>query len=158
MESILSIFEQMGCIVHSSADKIYFSAGRPLKAVSPVRTMVYPGFPTDAQAVVMAVLCRAKGTSVFVENIFENRFKHTGELCRMGADILVEGKTAVVKGVDRLYGAKICASDLRGGAGLVSAALSAEGTSEISNIHYIDRGYEEIETILSSAGADIIRV
>ncbi len=158
MESILSVFEQMGCIVHSSADKIYFSAGRPLKAVSPVRTMVYPGFPTDAQAVVMAVLCKAKGTSVFVENIFENRFKHTGELCRMGADILVEGKTAVVKGVDRLYGAKICASDLRGGAGLVSAALSAEGKSEISNIHYIDRGYEEIETILSSAGADIIRV
>ncbi len=158
MESVISIFEQMGCIIHSSEDKIYFSAGYPLKAVSPIRTMVYPGFPTDAQAVVMAALCKARGTSVFVENIFENRFKHVGELCRMGADILAEGKTAIVRGVDRIYGAKVCASDLRGGAGLVTAALSAEGTSEISNIRYIDRGYEEMENVLSSVGADMIRV
>ncbi len=158
MESILPVFEQMGCIVHASADRIYFSADRPLRAVAPIRTMVYPGFPTDAQAVVMAALCRAKGTSVFVENIFENRFKHVGELCRMGADILVEGKVAVIEGVKRLYGAKTCAADLRGGAGLITAALSAEGTSEISDIHYIDRGYEEIEKELSSAGADIIRI
>ena len=157
MESILPVFEQMGCIVHAGTDKIYFSAKRPLRAVTPIRTMVYPGFPTDAQAVVMAALCRAKGTSVFVENIFENRFKHVGELQRMGADILVEGKVAVIEGVERLYGAKTCAADLRGGAGLVTAALSAEGTSEISNIHYIDRGYEEIENVLSSVGADIVR-
>ena len=157
MESILTVFEQMGCIVHSGADKIYFSANRPLRAVTPIRTMVYPGFPTDAQAFVMAALCRAKGTSVFVENIFENRFKHVGELQRMGADILVEGKVAVIEGVNRLYGAKTCAADLRGGAGLVAAALSAEGISEISGIHFIDRGYEEIERVLSSAGADIHR-
>ncbi len=158
IEIILAVFEQMGCIVHTGHDKIYFSANRPLKAVAPIRTMVYPGFPTDAQAVVMAPLCRAKGTSVFVENIFENRFKHVGELCRMGADILVEGKVAVIEGVNRLYGAKTCAADLRGGAGLVAAALSAEGVSEISDIHYIDRGYEEIEKALSSLGADIIRI
>ena len=158
IEMILAVFEQMGCIVHTGCDKIYFSANRPLKAVAPIRTMVYPGFPTDAQAVVMAPLCRAKGTSVFVENIFENRYKHVGELCRMGADILVEGKVAVIEGVKHLYGAKTCAADLRGGAGLVAAALSAEGVSEISDIHYIDRGYEEIEKTLSSVGADIIRI
>lgn len=157
MESILPIFEQMGCIVHVYNDKIYFSANRPLRAIAPIRTMVYPGFPTDAQAFVMAVLCKAKGTSVFVENIFENRYKHVGGLQRMGADILVEGKVAVIEGVSRLYGAKVDAPDLRGGAGLVAAALSAEGRSEISNIHYIDRGYEEIEKALSSIGADISR-
>lgn len=158
MESVLPIFEQMGCIVHTCGDRIFFSAHRPLRAIAPIRTMVYPGFPTDAQAVVMAALCRAKGTSVFVENIFENRYKHVAGLRRMGADILVEGKVAVIEGVNRLYGAKVEAPDLRGGAGLVAAALSAEGRSEISNIQYIDRGYEEIEKALSSIGADISRV
>ena len=158
MESILPVFEQMGCIIHTAGDKIYFSANRPLKAVAPIRTMVYPGFPTDSQAFVMAALCKAKGTSVFVENIFENRYKHVGGLQRMGADILVEGKVAVIEGVRRLYGAKTAAPDLRGGAGLITAALSAEGTSEISNIHYIDRGYEEIEKILNSVGAEVTRV
>lgn len=157
MESVLPVFEQMGCIVQTAGEKIYFSAVCPLKAVAPIRTMVYPGFPTDAQAVIMAALCHAKGTSVFVENIFENRYKHVDGLRRMGADILVEGKVAVIEGVSRLYGAKTDAPDLRGGAGLVVAALSAEGTSEISNIHYIDRGYEEIEKALSSIGADIAR-
>ncbi|MCM1328478.1 MAG: UDP-N-acetylglucosamine 1-carboxyvinyltransferase [Ruminococcus sp.] len=158
MESILPIFEQMGCIVHAFGDKIYFAANRPLRAIAPIRTMVYPGFPTDAQAFVMAALCRAKGTSVFVENIFENRYKHVDGLRRMGADVLVEGKVAVIEGVNRLYGAKVEAPDLRGGAGLVTAALSAEGRSEISNIHYIDRGYEEIENVLAAVGADISRV
>lgn len=158
MESILPVFEQMGCIIHTSGDKIYFSANRPLKAVAPIRTMVYPGFPTDAQAFVMAALCKAKGASVFVENIFENRYKHAGGLQRMGADILVEGKVAVIEGVRRLYGAKTDAPDLRGGAGLIAAALSAEGTSEISNIHYVDRGYEEIEKVLNSVGAEVVRV
>ncbi|MCX4257170.1 MAG: UDP-N-acetylglucosamine 1-carboxyvinyltransferase [Oscillospiraceae bacterium] len=158
VESILPVFEQMGCSVYTLDDKIYFSANRPLKAVNPIRTMVYPGFPTDAQAPVMASLCRAKGTSVFVENIFESRYKHVAGLTRMGADILVEGKVAVIEGVNRLYGVKTEAPDLRGGAGLVTAALAAEGTSEISNIHYIDRGYEDIESVLSSLGADIKRV
>lgn len=158
LDSIIPVFEQMGCVIHTFDDKIYFSANRSLHAVAPIRTMVYPGFPTDAQAVVMAALCKAKGTSVFVENIFENRYKHVGGLTRMGADILVEGKVAVIEGVNRLYGVKTEAHDLRGGAGLVAAALAAEGTSEISNIHYIDRGYEGIEKVLSSVGADISRI
>lgn len=158
MESILPVFEQMGCIVHALDDKIFFSAKHPLHAVAPIRTMVYPGFPTDAQAFVMAALCRAKGTSVFVENIFENRYKHVGGLTRMGADILVEGKVAVIEGVQRLYGVKTEAPDLRGGAGLVTAALAAEGISEISAVHHIDRGYEDIEKVLTSVGADIKRI
>jgi len=158
LESVLSVFEQMGCYVHAAEDKIYFGANRPLRAAAPIRTMVYPGFPTDAQAVVMAALCKAKGTTVFVENIFENRYKHVAALTRMGADITVEGKVAVIEGVNRLYGVKTDAPDLRGGAGLVAAALAAEGTSEIGNIRYIDRGYESIETALSAAGADIKRV
>ncbi|MBQ2822965.1 MAG: UDP-N-acetylglucosamine 1-carboxyvinyltransferase [Oscillospiraceae bacterium] len=155
---VSSVFEQMGCSVYTCADRIYLSSQKPLKAADIVRTMVYPGFPTDCQAFVMAALCKAEGTSVFVENIFENRYHHAAELKRMGADIRVEGKVAVVRGVKRLYGAKTAASDLRGGAGLVTAALSAEGTSEISNIHFIDRGYEDIETVLTSVGADIKRV
>ncbi len=158
LDSVLSVFEQMGCSVHSASDRIHFSANRPLRAVAPIRTMVYPGFPTDAQAVVMAALCKAKGTSVFVENIFENRYKHVAGLTRMGADIIVEGKVAVIEGVNRLYGVKTEASDLRGGAGLVTAALAAEGVSEIANIQFIDRGYEEIESALRSVGADIKRV
>ncbi len=158
MESILPVFEQMGCVIHTLDDKIFFSAKQPLKAVAPIRTMVYPGFPTDAQAFVMAALCKAKGTSVFVENIFENRFKHAAGLTRMGADILLEGKVAVIEGVNRLYGVKTEAPDLRGGAGLVTAALSAEGTAEISGVHHIDRGYEDIEKVLASIGADIRRI
>ena len=153
-----AILEQMGCTVHSCTDRICLSAARPLKAAEIVRTMVYPGFPTDCQAFIMAVMCKSEGTSVFVENIFENRFHHAAELKRMGADIRVEGKVAVVKGVNRLYGAKVTSSDLRGGAGLVTAALSAEGTSEISGINYIDRGYEAIEKVISSLGGDITRI
>lgn len=158
MESILPVFEQMGCIIHTLEDRIFFSAKHPLRATAPIRTMVYPGFPTDAQAFIMAALCRARGTSVFVENIFENRYKHVGGLTRMGADILVEGKVAVIEGVTRLYGVKTEAPDLRGGAGLVTAALAAEGTSEISAVNHIDRGYEEIEKVLTSIGADIKRM
>ena len=158
MESILPVFEQMGCVVHTLEDKIFFSAKHPLHAVAPIRTMVYPGFPTDAQAFVMAVLCKAKGTSVFVENIFENRYKHVAGLTRMGADILIEGKAAVIEGVNRLYGVKTEAPDLRGGAGLVTAALAAEGTSEISALYHIDRGYEGNEKVRTSIGADIKRM
>lgn len=120
--------------------------------------MVYPGFPTDCQAFVMAASCIADGTTVFVENIFENRYRHAEELRRMGANIRAEGKVAVVEGVRQLYGAKVAAPDLRGGAGLVAAALSAEGTTEISGLRYIDRGYEDIECVLSGVGADIKRV
>ena len=100
----------------------------------------------------------AEGTSVFVETIFENRYRHIPELIRLGASIKVEGRVAVVQGVERLSGAKLCAGELRGGAALVTAALAAEGTSEITGVGYIDRGYESIEKALRSVGADISRV
>ena len=129
-----------------------------LGAVLPVFTMPYPGFPTDAQAPLLAAACFAEGTSVFVENIFENRYRHTAELIRMGASIKTEGKVAVVEGVPRLYGASVEATDLRGAAALVIAALGAEGQSEISGVRYLERGYERLEQTLSDLGAEIRKV
>ncbi|MBO5299872.1 MAG: UDP-N-acetylglucosamine 1-carboxyvinyltransferase, partial [Clostridia bacterium] len=105
----------------------------------------------------MALMTKAKGSSVFTETIFENRFKHVGELHRMGAKITTDGRVAVVEGVKKLYGARVESTDLRGGAALVVAALSAEGTSVIENISHIERGYENIEKALSSLGAKITR-
>ncbi|MGN0624038.1 MAG: UDP-N-acetylglucosamine 1-carboxyvinyltransferase [Oscillospiraceae bacterium] len=156
--SVIPVFEQMGCTVYPYDDRIYLCAKKPLKAVKTIRTMPYPGFPTDAQAIVMAALTKAQGTSVIVENIFENRYRHVDELVRMGADIKAEGKVAVVEGVKRLYGANVRATDLRGGAALVVAALAAEGETVLTNVRLIDRGYEEIEKQLSGVGADIRRV
>ncbi len=158
IDSITPVMEQMGCFISSYGNNIYIKGTNKLKSVDTIRTMVYPGFPTDIQAVVMALLCKSNGTTVFVENIFENRYKHVGALQRMGADIRVEGKVSIVEGVRKLYGARVDATDLRGGAALVTAALSADGTTEISDIHYIDRGYEDIELVLSSVGADIRRM
>ena len=120
--------------------------------------MPYPGFPTDAQAPLMAAACVCEGTSVFVENIFENRFKHVGELSRLGADINVQGKVAVVNGVKTLYGAPVEAQDLRGAASLITAALAAEGTTEIGGIEYLERGYEDFEVALGSLGADVRKI
>ncbi len=158
LDSVISVFEQLGCNVSTTESSVYFSSEYPLNSVDMIRTMVYPGFPTDCQAFVMSAVCKAKGTTVFVENIFENRYRHAEELRRMGANIRAEGRVAVVEGVKKLYGAKVTAPDLRGGAGLVAAALSAEGITEISQIGYIDRGYEDIEKVLQSVGADIQRV
>lgn len=152
IDAVLPVFEQMGCGVYAYDDRIYLNSRKSLKAVKTIRTMPYPGFPTDAQAIIMAVLTKAQGTSVIVENIFENRYRHVDELARMGADIKVEGKVAVIEGVKRLYGANVVATDLRGGAALVLAALAAEGETVISNIKLIDRGYEEIEKQLTSVG------
>lgn len=158
IDSVIPVFEQMGCTVYPYDNKIYLASKKPLKAVKTIRTMPYPGFPTDAQAVVMAVLTKAQGTSVIVENIFENRYRHVDELARMGADIKAEGKVAVVEGVKRLYGANVRATDLRGGAALVLAALAAEGKTMLTNVKLIDRGYEEIENQLASIGGKIYRV
>ncbi len=160
MYSCMSVFSEMGCGVYPYDDKIFMSAcnRKPISAVRTVRTMPYPGFPTDCQPIVMAVLSKSTGTSVIVENIFENRFMAAPELRRMGANIKAEGKVAVIEGVKKLYGAKVRAYDLRAGAALVVAALGAEGQSEISNVHYIDRGYESIETALKSIGADVRRI
>ena len=157
IDSILPLYEQMGCGVYTYDDRIYLNGRCTLKAVRTIRTMPYPGFPTDAQAIIMAVLTKAQGTSVIVENIFENRYRHVDELARMGCNIKVEGKVAVIEGVKRLFGANVVATDLRGGAALVVAALAAEGETVVSNIKLIDRGYEEIEKQITSIGGKIIR-
>lgn len=158
LEAVIPVFEQMGCNVSVFGSNIYIYRKGRLRAADTIRTMVYPGFPTDVQAIVMAPLCTAMGTTVFVENIFENRYRHADALCRMGADIRAEGKVAVVTGVERLYGTVTEAPDLRGGAAIVCAALGAEGVTEISGVSLIDRGYENIEGVLSSAGAKISRI
>ena len=157
IDAVLPVFEQMGCGVFVYDDNIYLNGKKALKAVKTIRTMPYPGFPTDAQAIIMAVLTKAQGTSVIVENIFENRYRHVDELVRMGADIKVEGKVAVVEGVKRLFGTNVIATDLRGGAALIIAALAADGETVISNVKLVDRGYEDIEKQLGSVGARICR-
>ncbi len=156
--SVIPLFEQMGCEIEGGKGSLRIKmSGRP-RAVRDIRTMPYPGFPTDAQAPFMAALCLARGTSVMVENIFENRFKHVPELQRMGAKIKVEGRVAIIDGTQQLYGARVMSPDLRGGAALVVAGLSAAGTTVIEQINHIDRGYENIELGFSSLGATIKRV
>lgn len=158
LEPFISLLDQTGCSIYTLGEGIYIRSGMRLKAIeSCIRTMPHPGFPTDAQALIMAALTKSAGTSVFEENIFDCRYRHADALIKMGADIKILGKTAVVKGVERLYGAKVEATDLRGGAAMVIAGLMAEGTTEISKICYIDRGYENIEVCLRKLGADITR-
>jgi UDP-N-acetylglucosamine 1-carboxyvinyltransferase len=123
-----------------------------------IKTLPFPGFPTDMQPQFMALSCVAKGTSVITETVFEKRFVHTGDLIRMGADIKVEGHSAIIKGVKKLSAAPVMASDLRGGAALILAGLVAEGTTELSRIYHLDRGYVKLEEKLNSLGADIKRV
>ncbi len=159
INSAVPIFEESGCIVEKlSNTKIKIIAPSRPYFNRLIRTMPYPGFPTDAQAPVMAMASIADGTSVFVENIFSNRYKHVGELLRLGADIKVEDRVAVVEGVKRLSGADVAASDLRGAAALVVAGLGADGITKISGLKYIDRGYENLENILNGVGASIKRV
>ena len=131
------------------------SAPSRLGRIKNVRTMPYPGFPTDAQAPMMAMAAVANGTSIFVENIFESRYKHVGELLRLGANIKVEGRVAVVEGVGRLSGAPVEAADLRGGAALVVAGLAAQGETLVSGVRHIDRGYECLEENLCLLGAQV---
>lgn len=156
--AVIPVFEDAGCKVRSEACKLKINAPDRLKPLKTVSTMPYPGFPTDAQAPLMAAACVADGTSVFIENIFENRFRHARELARMGAVIKTEGRVCVVEGQKRLYGAKVNATDLRGAAALVVAALGAEGQSRIGSLHYLERGYDGLELSLSSLGADIKKI
>lgn len=159
MEPFLSVLEQTGCSIYTTENRIYLRSGSRLRAIRErIRTMPHPGFPTDAQAVLMAALVTSDGTSVFEENIFDCRYRHTDALVKMGADIQVLGKVAIIKGVERLYGANVEATDLRGGAAMAVAALSAEGTTEISGIAHIDRGYENIEEAVRRLGGDMKRV
>lgn len=156
--SVISTFEEAGCKIVCSKGNMYFKAPQRLKAVKSIRTMPYPGFPTDAQAPVMSALSVAEGTSCFVENIFESRFKHVGELLRLGANIKVEGRVAVVEGVESLSGAFVEAQDLRGAAALITAGLAAEGTTEVAGIKYLERGYENFEVVLSDLGAAVKKI
>ncbi len=157
LNPVLSVFEEAGCHIKCQEDRLEIAPPPRLCSVKGIRTMPYPGFPTDSQAPVMAMESLADGTSVFVENIFESRYKHVGELLRLGANIKVEGRVAVVEGVRRLSGAPVEAPDLRGGAALVVAGLAAEGRTEISGLKHIDRGYERLEESLASLGASILR-
>ena len=149
---------EAGCDVTVSGRWVCLSASPKLKRIRMIRTMPYPGFPTDVQAQMMALTTICEGTSVIVENIFESRFKHIGELLRFGARINVEGRMAVIEGVKHLNGANVRATDLRGGSAMFLAGLNAYGTTEITEIHHIDRGYESPEKVLGELGADIKRV
>lgn len=158
MKATLDFFSQSGCKMRIyDKDKILITAPKRLKRVKKVMTMPYPGFPTDVQAIAMAVTTVAAGNSIFVENIFENRFRHVGELLRMGANIKTQGKVAVVEGVKTLHSAKVESTDLRGGAALAVAAIQAQGTSEITHIHHIDRGYSDFSDKLQKIGVKIKR-
>ena len=152
---IYPLLEETGCSIDLGQSEISLKAPERLHAPRLVRTMPHPGFPTDAQSPLMSLCCVARGTSVFVENIFESRYKHVGELARMGARIKVEGRVAVIEGVNSLHSAPVVCTDLRGGAALVAAALAAEGVSEISEISHIERGYQNFDKNLSSLGAII---
>lgn len=158
MESMLPVLEQTGCRVYPEPDRLHLLAPRRLRAVPLIRTMPHPGFPTDAQAIFMAMLSLADGVSVLEENIFENRYRHVDALVKMGAKIHVSGRIAVVTGVRSLSGAAVAATDLRGGAAMVLAGLAAQGRTEIRQISHIDRGYESIETVLCGVGGRVTRV
>ena len=157
LSTVTAALSEAGCRIRSSPDSVSITRTGRLRAIRPVRTAPYPGFPTDAQAVVMASLLKSEGATVFVENMFESRYRHVDELVRMGADIRVEGKVAVVCGVERLHGAALRSTDLRGGAALCVAALAAEGCSRIGQLHHIDRGYENIAADLRALGASVQR-
>ena len=153
---VLDKLEETGCRIEKNKNNIYIEAKKRLKAID-IKTLPYPGFPTDMQSIFLGMLCIAKGTSVITENIFENRFKCVPELNRMGAKIKIEGNCAIVKGVRKLTGAEVRATDLRGGIALVIAGLTANGITKVENIGFIERGYEKLETKLTKIGASIYK-
>ena len=157
MDCITAKLAEMGCEICEEDDNIRVTRSGDIHKIQ-VKTMYYPGFPTDMQPQLAAALCLAQGTSVVTEGVWENRFRYSDELRRMGARIQVDGKVAVIEGVEKLTGAPVRASDLRAGAALVIAGLAAEGTTEIEEIAYIERGYEDIIEKLRALGADISRV
>ncbi|MGI6031033.1 MAG: UDP-N-acetylglucosamine 1-carboxyvinyltransferase [Eubacteriales bacterium] len=158
VEGVTAVLEESGCSIRRGKDTLELARKGEIRPIRAVQTMPYPGFPTDAQSILMSYLTLAKGTSVFVENIFESRYKQVGELLLMGADIRVMGRMAVVYGVEGLKGARVRCTDLRGGAALAVAALAAEGTSRIDCVEHIDRGYEDLEGCLTRLGGCARRV
>lgn len=158
LNPVIPVFEDAGCLIEQRRCSMEIVAPKRLLPFRTVRTMPYPGFPTDSQATVMSMACIARGTSMIIENIFESRYKHVTELIRLGANIEVEGRAAVIKGVPYLTGARVVSPDLRGGAALVTAGLSARGETRIGNVHLIDRGCQDLEKNLSALGAKIKRI
>lgn len=158
LSPIFPAFNEMGCRLYLDHNSLRIIAPKRLKRVKMIKTMPFPAFPTDSQSLVAAALSVAKGTSVIKENIFENRFRFVSELNRFGADIEVNDKLAVINGVKLLHGANVNATDLRGGAALVVAALAAQGESTVNKISHIDRGYADLDKNLCNLGADIKRI
>ncbi len=156
LRPVISKMQEMGVTIEEDENGIRVRATSPLRAVD-VKTLPYPGFPTDMQSQMMALLMVADGTSLVTETVFENRFMHVDEFANMNANIKVDGRTAIVSGNSKLRGAKVCATDLRAGAALILAALAAEGETEITGVHHIDRGYVDITDVLRELGADIYR-
>ena len=157
MEATVQALRDAGVIVEPRSEGLYVAADGPLRAVT-LSTAPYPGFATDMQAQLMALLCRAEGASVLTETIFENRYMHVPELNRMGAHIETKGRTAVVHGVPKLTGAEVMATDLRASMSLVIAGLAAEGETQVHRLYHLDRGYERLEEKLSLIGAQVERV
>ncbi|WP_066655490.1 MULTISPECIES: UDP-N-acetylglucosamine 1-carboxyvinyltransferase [unclassified Sphingomonas] len=157
MRATLDALVEAGVTIEELPNGIRVAADGPLKPIT-LSTAPYPGFATDMQAQFMAMLCKADGASVLTETIFENRYMHVPELARMGADITVSGRTAVVRGVDRMVGAPVMATDLRASMSLILAGLVADGETQVSRIYHLDRGYERLEEKLQGVGADIERV
>ena len=154
MDCITAKLQEMGVQVEEQDDTLLVRRSGKLRRTN-VKTLPYPGFPTDMQPQITVALCLAEGTSMVTEGVWDNRYRYVGELTRMGAQIRVEGRSAVIEGVDHLTAASVQAYDLRAGAAMVIAALAAEGTSEVSNVHYIERGYEDIIGKLRNLGAQI---
>jgi UDP-N-acetylglucosamine 1-carboxyvinyltransferase len=157
MRATIAALVDAGVSVEEKGASLFVSSDGKLKPLT-LSTAPFPGFATDMQAQFMAMLCRADGASVLTETIFENRYMHVPELARMGADIQVRGRTAVVRGVDRMVGAPVMATDLRASMSLIIAGLIADGQTEVSRVYHLDRGYERLEEKLQAVGADIERV
>jgi UDP-N-acetylglucosamine 1-carboxyvinyltransferase len=157
LEALINKLQDAGMDIMPVADGLRIARPGNIRSVD-VKTLPYPGFATDLQAQMMALMSMGNGLSVITETVFENRFMHVSELSRMGADIVVQGHSAIVKGISKLRGAPVMATDLRASASLILAALAAEGRTELSRVYHIDRGYQGIEKKLSALGADIRRV
>ncbi|NLG37129.1 MAG: UDP-N-acetylglucosamine 1-carboxyvinyltransferase, partial [Clostridiales bacterium] len=155
---VIAKLRETGCTLITGDDSIIIKAPARLKATSRVDTMPYPGFPTDMQAPMFVLSTIADGTTILVENVFENRFHHASELVRMGARVVLHDRMAIITGVDRLLGTRVTSADLRGGAAMVLAGIHAEGVTVVEQIHHIDRGYELFENDLRGLGADIHRI
>ncbi|MGI6113952.1 MAG: UDP-N-acetylglucosamine 1-carboxyvinyltransferase [Mahellales bacterium] len=158
IHTLLVKLKECGCRIKNYKDGLRVTGEGRLKAADIIKTLPYPGFPTDIQAPMMAAMTTADGTTIFIETIFENRYKHVQELIRMGAQIHIDGRTAIVKGAKRLNGCQVTAHDLRGGAALVLAGLAAHGNTVVNHVKYIDRGYDGLDNALNQLGARIDRI